>query len=113
MKKFTVKALDRKRFNILAGLSRSPAAAYFSEELAWYSNDDETILGVLLHDIIDNDYVAIVLAQDEGSRFRAFDLECSIETEEGARSWLERAIKWHTSIGVKDQVASDETKGPD
>jgi hypothetical protein len=101
MKPSLVKALDRKRFNALAGLSRSPAAAYVSEELGWYSNEDETVIGVALHDIIDDDFAAVVLARDQGGRFRAFDVQSSIETEEEARSWLERAIKWHTGAGVK------------
>lgn len=113
MKPIVVKALDRKRFNALAGLSRSPAAAYVSEELGWYSNKDETVIGVVLHDVIDDDFAAAVLARDEGGRFRAFDVESSIDTEEAARSWLERAIKWHTGAGVKVYPQGDETKGPD
>jgi hypothetical protein len=53
MTEIIIKELDEKRFNALAGFSRSPASAYVSKELAWYSNEDETILGVLLLDIID------------------------------------------------------------
>src|SRR5712692_4802526 len=53
------------------------------------------------------------LSSQKFVHFAKLATSSSIETEEGARSWLERAIKWHTSIGVKDQVASDETKGPD
>lgn len=113
MKPIIVKALDRKRFNALAGLSRSPAAAYISEELGWYSNEDESVIGVVLHDIIDDDFVAVVLVRDEGGQFRAFDVDCSIGTEEAARSWLERAIKWHTAAGVKVYPQGDAPKGPD
>lgn len=113
MKAIVVKALDRKRFNALAGLSRSPAAAYISEELAWYANEDETVIGVVLHDVIDDDYAAVVLARDEGGRFRAFDVETSIDTEELARNWLERTIKWHTGAGVKVYPQGDETRGPE
>ena len=39
MKKIIVKEMDEKRFNAIAGYSRSPAAAYVSRELGWYSND--------------------------------------------------------------------------
>jgi hypothetical protein len=113
MKTVIVKALDQKRFNALAGLSRSPAAAYVSEELAWYANEDETVIGVVLHDIIDDDYAAVVLARDEGGRFRAFDVESSIDTPEAARGWLERAIKWHTDTGLKVYEQGDEKRGPD
>lgn len=113
MKPIVVKPLDRKRFNALAGLSRSPAAAYVSEELAWYTNEDETVIGVLLHDIVDDDYAAVILARDDGGRFRTFDLACSVKTEEAARSWLERAIKWHTGAGVRVFPQDDQTTGPD
>ena len=113
MKPIVVNALDRKRFNALAGLSRSPAAAYISEEIGWYSNEDETVIGVVLHDVIDNDFAIVVLARDEGGRFRAFDVESSIDTEEAAKSWLERAIKWHTGAGIKVYPQGDETRGPD
>jgi hypothetical protein len=108
-----IKTLDRKRFNALAGLSRSPGAAYFSEELAWYANEDETVIGVILHDIIDHDYAAVVLARDEGDRFRAVDVDSSIDTPEAARSWLERTIKWHTSMGPEVYEQGDEKRGPD
>ena len=53
-----VRELDVKRFDALAGLSRSPGAPCLGQELAWYSNEAESILGVLLLDIVDNDYVS-------------------------------------------------------
>ena len=113
MRPIVVKALNQKRFSALASLSRSPAAAYVSEELAWYSNEDETVLGVILRDIIDNDYVAVVLIRDEGGRFRAVDIESSINTEDEARSWLERVIKWHSGLGQKTFPQGDRSRGPD
>lgn len=96
-----VRRIDEKLFNALAAHSRSPAAAYISEELAWFANEDETVLGVLLHDLIDNDYVGIVLARDEAGRFRAFDLEVSIATADAAETWIVRVIKWHTGMGLR------------
>jgi hypothetical protein len=61
------KADDAKRFNALAAQARSPAAAYTSEELVWYANAAETVIGVILLDTINDDYVAIVLGRDEGA----------------------------------------------
>ena len=40
--------LSEQRFNALAAHSQSPAAAYVSEELGWYKNEDESVIGVLL-----------------------------------------------------------------
>jgi len=109
----TVKKIDVKRFNALAGMSRSPQAAYIGEELAWYSNNEETVIGVLLLDTIDKDYVAIILGRDEGGRFRAFDLEASIETMHEANTWLIGAIKWHTGTGKKIFPHGDTREGID
>ncbi|MBL1638687.1 glycosaminoglycan attachment protein, partial [Acinetobacter baumannii] len=53
MEKIVIKNLDIKRFNALAAQSRSPAAAYMSEELEWYADSDEIVLGIVLRDTID------------------------------------------------------------
>ena len=52
VKQNLIKAMDSKRFNALACHSRNPAAAYVSKELAWYSNISETVIGVILLDLI-------------------------------------------------------------
>jgi len=113
MKPIHIKKLDEKRFNALAGHSRSPAAAYVSRELAWYSNQDESVIGVLLLDIIDNDFASVVLSRDEGGRFRAIDIESSFPDGDSALGWLNRAIKWHTGTGKKIFPQGDTSKGPD
>lgn len=96
MDPITINTLDRKRFNALLGFTRSPAASYVSEEVAWYANEDESILGVLLHDTVDDDYVTVTLTRDEVGRFSAFEVECSISDLESAKNLLINTIKWHT-----------------
>jgi hypothetical protein len=91
----TIKRIDVKRFNALAGHSRSPAAAYVSRELDWFANEGETILATLLLDTVDGDFVGIILGRDEGSRFRCIDTGISFVAPEDAISWIERAIRWH------------------
>jgi len=113
MDKITVKEITEKRFNALAGYSRSPNAAYVSRELAWYANEDESVLGVLLFDTIDFDYAAVVLGRDEGGRFRAFDVESSIPDKETATQWLINTIKWHTGKGQKVFPQGDVSRGLD
>lgn len=105
--------LDKKRFDALASQSRSPAASYISEELAWYSNKDESVIGVVLLDTIDNDFTAIVLGQDEVGKYRAFDLESSMLTQDAATEWLHRAMKWHTGTGKKVFPQGDEGESLD
>ncbi|WP_404470734.1 hypothetical protein LG301_08945 [Vreelandella venusta] len=113
MDEITVKNLDIKRFNALAAQSRSPAAAYMSEELEWYADDSEAVLGIVLRDTVDDDFVGIILGRDEGGRFRAFDVKASIETIEEARTWVQGGIKWHAGTGNAVFPQGDETKGLD
>lgn len=108
-----IKELDSKRFNALAGYSRSPAAAFISREIAYYSNRDESLLGVLLLDMVDNDYVGIVLARDEGRRYRAFETKTSIPTSEQAETWVIETMKWHTEQGLIVYAQGDLSQGPD
>lgn len=113
MDEITVKNLDIKRFNALVAQSRSPAAAYMSEELEWYADDSEAVLGIVLRDTVDDDFVGIILGRDEGGRFRAFDVKASIETIEEVRTWVQGGIKWHAGTGNAVFPQGDETKGLD
>ena len=99
--KIKISEMSEQRFNALAAHSRSPAAAYFSEELGWYTNEDESVIGVLLLDTVDNDFAAVVMARDENGAYRAIDVESSIESKDEAFEWLNGAIKWHTGTDKK------------
>lgn len=113
MDEIVVKSLDIKRFNALAAQSSSPAVAYISEELEWYADSNEIILGVVLRDTVDDDFVGILLGRDEGNRFRTIDVKASIPTQDEARKWVHGGIKWHS--GTEDTVfpQGDETTGLD
>lgn len=106
-----IKKIDVKRFNAFIGQSRSPVAAYVGRELAWYSNTEETVIGVLILDMADNDYAAVILGRDEGGRFRAFDTDSCMQTKDEAIEWLMRMMKWHTGKGQKIFPQGDTGKG--
>lgn len=91
--------IDIKRFNALAAHSRSPAAAYVSQELAWFANENESLLATLLLDTVDDDFVGVILGRDDAGRFRCIDVESSIPTRDEAQAWIERAMKWHGRDG--------------
>ncbi len=110
MEKIVIKNLDIKRFNALAAQSRSPAAAYMSEELEWYADSDEIVLGIVLRDTIDSDFVGIILGRDEGDRFRAFDVKASIPTQEEARVWVHGGIKWYAGKGRERSLRAMKAK---
>lgn len=113
MNEIVVKNLDVKRFNALVGQSRSPAAAYISEELEWYADSGEIVLGVVLRDTVDNDYVGVLLGRDYGNRFRAIDVQASILTQDEARTWVKGGIKWHSGTGSSVFPQGDESSGLD
>jgi len=90
-----LKSIGLKRFNALAAHSRSPAAAFISEELDWFSNDDESLIATLMRDTEDGDFVGIVLGRDLTGRYRCIDCLNGHETPEQAVAWIDRAIAWH------------------
>jgi hypothetical protein len=90
-----LKSIGLKRFNALAAHSRSPAAAFISEELDWFSNDDESLIATLMRDTEDGDFVGIILGRDQSGRYRCIDCLNGHETPEQAVTWIDRAIAWH------------------
>ena len=108
-----VRSLDIKRFNALIGASRSPALEYYGTELDWLANVEETIIGVLIQDLTDRDFVAVALARDDTRRFRCIDVQSSLATLDEARNWLVRAIRWHTVQAVPGDSQPDRAKNLD
>jgi hypothetical protein len=92
----TVKKLDRKRFNALAGHSRNPATSFFARELEWFSNEQETVIGALLVDT-DGEFTFVIMGRDEGGRFRAIDMGAGYETREKAVQCLKDRIVRYTA----------------
>lgn len=105
-----IKRIDLKRFNALAAHTRSPAAAFVSQELDWFSNEDESLIATLMLDTIDNDYVGVILGRDEGGRFRCIDVESSLPTADDAAAWIQRAIAWHGRDAQRVFPQGDESK---
>lgn len=64
--------ISQARFDALT-YSRNPAVKYFGEEVEWYSDSREKVLGVLLLEKIDNDWIFVILGRDEKALFRAID----------------------------------------
>lgn len=105
--------LDLKRFTALVGPSRSPRAAFFSTEIDWYSNKDESVLGVILLDTSDKDYVWLTLGRDEIGRYRNFGINASIETQEEAKAQLFEEIRKITQSGQTVFPQGDKGKALD
>jgi ribosomal protein L30 len=88
-----IKPLSRRRFDALAGYARSPQLVLFAEELEWYASRDERLIGMLLRDRTDSDFVLAILARDERLCFRAIDVDVSLPTLDAAREELFARMK--------------------
>ena len=70
-----IKEISKQLFDSYVLSSRNSNIVFFAQELQWYANENETILGVIALDTTDSDFAAIMLGRDEIGRFRAFNLE--------------------------------------
>ena len=109
MTSVTIQKMDLKRFSALIGQSRSPMTELFTREIGWFSNEEETVLGILLIDIFDKDFTAILLGRDAIGRYRCFDQKVSMETPQEAHTWLVDRITAVTLSGQTVFEQDDET----
>jgi len=88
-----MKPLTKLRFEALAGYIRMVQALFISEELEWYSDDAERVLGVLVRDRTDGDFGGAVLGRDARGRFRAVDMTQFADSLEWARQLLHDKVE--------------------
>lgn len=106
-----VKHMNANRFQAYLMFTRLPFLHAFAQEIQYYSNENETFLGVLLFDKIDSDFCSIILARDEYNQFRAIEIEHSIESYIKAEDWLIGRIRWLTSKKEVEVPHGIEKKG--
>lgn len=96
-----MRQISKARFEALS-YARIPFVKLISEDVEWYSNDNNAVLGAILLDKIDNDYVAIVLGRDEAGVFRFIDQEHSVPEISDARSILLEKMEHHSKDGADE-----------
>ena len=79
--------------------------------MEYYSNEDESLLGLVLLDRIDGDFVFQILARDEVNHFRTFEVETSIESLTETRERLIARMKWLTQQEIKKVDQGGTKKG--
>lgn len=67
---------------------KNPAVDLYSRDKEWYTDKDRIILGAVLLDTVDNDWVYIILGRDENGVFRWIEGEVSIKDRDKARENL-------------------------
>jgi hypothetical protein len=102
--------LSQRRYEALAGYTRSPNLVLIVEEISGLRTPDERVLGVVTHDLIDDDFGWVVLARDELLRFRCVDVNASFPTYEAAKSALTTSME-RLSVMPDSAFYQGDTKG--
>lgn len=71
------KPLSLARFNLCALGTRHSMARVMAEELSWWSDLDEKLIGLVFRDTSDDDYGWMLPARDRAGRFRWVKMEHS------------------------------------
>ncbi len=87
----SIRPLSRPRFEALL-YRREPFAEMIIEEKEWWSNETETMIGLVGLDRTDHDFSWVALGRDETGVFRAIDLRVSLPTIEAARANLHESL---------------------
>jgi hypothetical protein len=75
------KPLSAARFDIYAMGARMSMSRVISEERSYWSDAKERVLGMVLRDLVDNDFGWILFARDRVGRFRCVDVNSSLTDE--------------------------------
>ena len=90
--------MSKARFSALT-YARHPFAFLVAEEVEWFSDPDERVLGVLLRDRTDNDWNYVLLGRDERGLFRYIKGDGSIEGRTDARNALLKQLQEQSATG--------------
>jgi hypothetical protein len=74
-----------------------PQIILYIQEIEWYAENNERLLGIVTVDRIDHDFGWVILARDERLRFRAIDVNTSLATRDAARHELFTRLVAHQS----------------
>lgn len=74
MAPLVINSISYSRFNALATYARNPRVKSHSKELEWFETSDGKLLGMLLLDTIDYDYVGILFARDLNKKYRYINM---------------------------------------
>lgn len=102
------KPLSPARFNLLAIGTRMSPVAYLCEEVSYWTDLEERVVGLVARDRYDDDYAWSLLARDRNGRFRAADLNVSLRSA----AYAEVALRERIAKAVTEEdLASLGTQG--
>lgn len=86
------KRISQARFNLLAIGTRLSFAPYLFEEVSYWADTDEQVIGFVARDVTDDDYSWALLVRDRNGRFRSADLDTSLRSANYAATALRERI---------------------
>lgn len=96
-----MRSISKARFEALS-YARIPLVKVMSDEIEWYSNEKNAILGTILVDNIDNDFVVVILGRDEVGIFRWIDGLVGINSLNEARGTLIEKMGLQSATGAEE-----------
>jgi len=104
--------ISRVRFEALAAYCRQPGALIAAEEVRWLQAHDEAVLVVVIRDITDGDYSAMLLAHDLKERYRWVEMTTFFDTVEEALSVAPELVEKIYVDFEKQRTQGDEKGKP-
>lgn len=106
--------MRRQRFDLMAIGARRSMSRLASEELSYWSDHQERVIGLVFRDRIDHDFGWILMARDKIGRFRCTRLDCNLKSQDFATAALREqiaiAVEENDFVALGDQ--EDETNYP-
>ena len=104
-----METISSLRFDALAGYARAPFTLLAGDELGWYSEANEKVLGTIVRDRTDKDHVCIVMGRDRVGRYRAVHLSEWFDTIGRARTAMTEILpEW----AMKDPTEFEQGDEP-
>lgn len=88
-----MKTLNRNKANILLLFTRNPFAKTTTEELEYYTSDDEDLLGFVARDRMDGTYHACLLDRDSRRKYCLVEMSIDCDTITEARQALKEKME--------------------
>lgn len=104
--------ISKAHFEALAAYCRQPAALFAAEELRWLEAHNEAMLIVVIRDVADADYAAMVLARDMMDRYRWVEMTAFFDTVDQALAAAPEAVERVFSDFDKQRTQGDEKRNP-
>lgn len=92
------KEITRSRFNLFAIGTRKSLAPYLYEEISYWADTDERVIGFVARDEQDSDYYWALLVRDRNGRFRSADYDAEL-----------RSVRYAT-IALRERIAKAVTE---